>query len=255
MTALCTSKKFRQVCVGELNQPVPATTSTYEPVPHGKFYDMVASGLVRQGYVNVSEDLRISQNGDEFFGILNLRSPYSVDNSPWDVSIGLRNTNNKRASAGVFLGTNVWVCDNLQFSAEHTFLRKHHAGTIGVLREGVAKIMEHLSPYRDQQSRHVEKLQRWIMTPEVRDHVLVSLLRARAISGNEVLPIINEFLSPSEGNPEAQYDSGWGLMNAVTWIGKNGFNKNPETQATRSIAANNVFSDALILNDGFRRNS
>ena len=245
MQNLCTSKKFRQVSVDELlTQPVPPTTNTYEPVPHGRLYDMVAGGLDQRGYIIHEEDLRINKPGDEFFGVLKIKSP-GRGNSPWDLSMGLRNTNNKRASAGVFLGTNVWMCDNLQFTAEHTFLRKHHAGTIHVLGRGVDTILGHLARYCGRQADFITNLQRWIMTPQVRDHLLVDLLRQGAIRGNEVIPIIDEFITPSQDNSEAQYDTGWGLMNSVTWIGKQGFDKNPETAAKRSILAHGVFENGI----------
>jgi len=243
MTTLSTSRKFKRVSVDALHMdcPVPPTTTTYEPVPHGRFYDMVASGIAHHGFINVGEDLRVTESGDEFFGTIKLRTP-SQGNSPWDLSLGLRNTNNKRASAGIFLGTNVWVCDNLQFSAEHSFLRKHHAGTIHVLSMGVHSIMEKLKGYRQQQSSFIASLQQWLLTPSTRDHLLVDLLRTKAIKANDILPILSEFRGPSLDNPEAQYDSAWGLFNAVTWIGKDGFERNPETQAARSIKANAVFA-------------
>lgn len=245
MTGLTTTQKFRQVTFAELDEcTVPPSTNTYQPIHHAWLYTDVAKELKRWGYEIVSQDLRLNINGDEFFGILRLKS-YIDTNSRWDVSLGLRNTNNKRASVGVFLGTNVWVCDNLQFSAEHTFLRKHHAGTYSVLRNGIRRTCSALKTYRNEQEVFITRLQNWLVTPEVRDHVLVSLLRLNAVKANEIVPIVQETLTPSVGNSECNNISGWGLYNAVTYIGKNGFATNPETAASRSLSINKVFQSVI----------
>jgi len=238
------TKKFNPASVDQLHAcPVPESTNTYEPVNHGWLYDEVRRNVGQRGYQIVAEDLRTTESGDEFFGILKLRSPMTtpgVQNSPWDLSLGIRNTNNKRASAGIFLGTNVWVCDNLQFSAEHSLLRKHHAGTYDVLRQGIERITRELKGYREAQRVWVSDMQQWVLTPELRNHLLVQCLQKGAIKGGDIIPILGEIAQPSTDNPEAVGSSAWGLFNAITWIGKKGFDRNPETAATRSLSLQKI---------------
>lgn len=238
------TKKFNPVSVDQLHAcTVPPSTNTYEPVNHGWLYDEVRRNVGQRGYQIVAEDLRTTESGDEFFGILKLRSPMTtpgVQNSPWDLSLGIRNTNNKRASAGIFLGTNVWVCDNLQFSAEHSLLRKHHAGTYDVLRQGIERITRELTGYRESQRVWVSDMRQWILTPSLRNHLLVQCLQKGAIKGGDIIPIIEEIAQPSTDNPEAVGNSAWGLFNAITWVGKKGFDRNPETAASRSLALQTI---------------
>lgn len=238
-------KKFNQVSVDQLHACImPPHTNTYEPVRHSWLYEEVRRNVGRRGYQIVEEDLRTTDSGDEFFGILKLCSPMTtsgVQNSPWDLSLGIRNTNNKRASVGIFLGTNVWVCDNLCFSAEHTLLRKHHAGTYNVLRPDIQQITHELTGYHEAQRAWVSNMQQWILTPELRDHLLVQCLQKGAIKGTDIVPIIRKLAQPSTDNPEAMGNSAWGLFNAITWIGKKGFDRNPETAAGRSLALQTIF--------------
>jgi len=245
MSGLMThTKKFQQVSVDALHAcPVPESTNTFEPINHGWLYEEVRKACNTRGYVIAAEDLRVTDNGDEFFGILRLRQTVNPSND-WDLSLGIRNTNNKRASAGIFLGNNVWLCDNLQFSAEHTFLRKHHAGSYDVVREGVCDITRRLDGYRQEQEQFIRNLQTWVLTPELRDHLIVDCLRNGGILGGEVIKVIGEVESPSEGNPEANGETAWGLMNAITWVQKGGYDRNPETQAQRSIQLQKVFCPA-----------
>lgn len=236
------TKKFKPATATQLYEcALPPGTKTYEPVNHGWLYTEVERNIRRQGYHITAKDLRITENGNEFFGILRLRSPVMASNSPWDLSLGIRNTNNKRASVGIFLGTNVWVCDNLMFSAEHSLLRKHHSGTYDILRQEIKDIIRKLASYRKKQQTWVSDMQQWVLTPTLRSHLLVQCLQKGAIKGTDIVPILGEVAQPSTGNPEVEDKTAWGLFNAITWIGKKGFDRNPETAASRSLMLQTVF--------------
>lgn len=241
MVGLSTGKKFCTVTSEELNQiPVPANTNTWQPIQHGWLYKEVVKSCMQRGYAISMSDLRVTTCGNEFFGIIRLRQTVDPGNK-WDLSLGIRNTNNKRASAGLFLGTNVYVCDNLQFSAEHTFLRKHHAGSYDAIRDGLCNLTRHLDSYRQNQKQYIHDLQNWMLTPELRNHLIIRSLQSGALLSGQVLKVVNEYMTPSEGNPEAVGNSAWNLLNAVTWVQKDGYEKNPETQAQRSIQLQKVF--------------
>lgn len=242
MEGLSTSSKFHQVSRDQLNAcEVPAETNTFQPVHHGWLCKEVVEQVERRGYRVVKEDLRTTDNGDEFFGILRLRLQGVDSNSPWDLSLGIRNTNNKRASVGLFLGTNVWLCDNLQFSAEHTFTRKHHAGTYDVLREGIEYTTSQLMEYRSAQRQFIIDLQKRAIHTQERDHLLVNCVRAAVIKPNDLLGIIAESTRPSVDNPECENLTAWGLYNAITYVNKGGFQRNPETASRRSLSLNTIF--------------
>jgi hypothetical protein len=247
MTALMTGYKgkFHQVDpVGLSECATPKGTTTWEPVKHGWLYLRVRDAIRAKGFRIGREDLQVNRDGKEFFGILNLEPPEGLD---WGLSVGIRNTNNKRASAGVCLGTNVIVCDNLQFTAEHVLLRKHHVGTYDVLDEGVIDIMRHLPEFQAKQEEKVAKMKARHISAMTRDHLLVNCMRVGAIRPTQVLPIIQETKVQNSKNPDAFGTTIWALYNGVTWVTKPDFLRNPDTAASRSIRMNREFHNLTVV--------
>ena len=99
----------------------PVATSTHVPVAHHSVVDMVKYALGYHGHELVQEDYGVTPDGDKFFGVLSLKSPYG----DYTDMVGLRNSHNKTFPISIAIGSRVFVCDNLAFSAEIVIKRRH----------------------------------------------------------------------------------------------------------------------------------
>jgi hypothetical protein len=83
----------------------------------------------------------LTHGGRRYFGLFELESSSS---SEWTVTVGLRNSHDKSAAAGMCLGQKVMVCTNLAFSGEIKFARKHtancHSDTMLMMRKAFTQV-------------------------------------------------------------------------------------------------------------------
>jgi len=245
MSTLMTSKRFRSAprdMVRQVN--TPEATNTWGPISHSWFVETIEQEILGKNWSIRDRDYRLSREGDELFGMFHLEP--TTPNGTWGMSVGFRNAHNKRTSAGVCLGSNVLVCDNLSFLADHVLTRKHHRNSYPVLRDGIRDIIGQLNGHEKRQSSFISKMQQAQISNQHYVHdVLVRLADNGAIKSNEILKALGQWRKPAMQNPEAEYPSVWGLYNAVTWVNKEAFALNPATAAQRSILLNNLFKDLV----------
>jgi len=104
--------------------PTPDSTETWFPVPHSTVIDAIKTGLADHSNFNVvSEEYGLWADGARLFGLLGIQNGDQADD--YQLNIGFRNSNDKAFSLGYAFGNRVFVCDNLVFSGEVTFKRKH----------------------------------------------------------------------------------------------------------------------------------
>lgn len=157
----CGGQKVDLDAVQAVRTPVP--TRTHYPIPHDKLLDLTVQNLIRSGFEVEGAEYALRDGKDEngnlipgaqFFGLLQLRN--GRENPDYSLIAGVRNAHDKGYSASLALGSRVFVCDNLSFSGEVRFGRKHTRyinrdlpylvrdtmGRLGVLRESQEKRIE-----------------------------------------------------------------------------------------------------------------
>ncbi|OGV68089.1 MAG: hypothetical protein A2283_18805 [Lentisphaerae bacterium RIFOXYA12_FULL_48_11] len=204
-----------RVSLDELQRfQVPAQTESYVPLPH---YDMamnlqtVATDMFTpKGYVFVKGEYATARDGQRVFGVLQFKNGIT----DMGMAVGFRNSYDRSMSAGVVIGAQVFVCDNMCFRGEITVMRKHTKNIIeGLQTELVAAIYSSVGNF---ELIHTE-LER-LKTVEISDEFGFRTLGS--LAGNEVL-------TPTELNEafrqwkEPQYESfkprtAYSLYNAVT---------------------------------------
>ena len=106
--------------------PIPPATPTWTPIPHHELLSAVRREINASGLVIARQQLALSHSalgaeGDRFFGLLEIQSP----NETYATTIGVRNSSDRSFPAGLCVGSRVFVCSNLAFSAEVVISRKH----------------------------------------------------------------------------------------------------------------------------------
>ncbi len=85
--------------------PIPEATPTHVPIAHHSVVDMVKYSLGFFGHDLVEEHYGVTPDGNRFFGVLTLRSPYG----DYTDMVGLRNSHDKKFPIGIAIGSRVFT--------------------------------------------------------------------------------------------------------------------------------------------------
>ena len=190
--------------------PVPAATASHVPIPHHAVVDMVKYSLGFFGHQLLEEHHATTPDGLNYFGVLSLRSPYG----DYTDMVGLRNSHKKQFPIGIAIGSRVFVCDNLAFSADHVIKRKHTANAKRDLPGLVAEVIEPLGEARQAQALLFERYKALPLHDELADQGIMSMYRKGIIN----LTRIGDVLKAYEEPPHDWGDkTPWRLFNAATY--------------------------------------
>jgi len=101
----------------------PRATSTWQPIPHHQLIQTVQRTLATTNLTIGTQAHSLTHDGSRYFGLMEIQSRKKNDDYTW--VLGLRNSHDKTFPAGIVAGASVFVCDNLSFSGEVKFARKH----------------------------------------------------------------------------------------------------------------------------------
>lgn len=245
MSILCTKNPSTEMDVRMV--PVPETTRSYTPMPHGDLIDTITTQLSHHlpQYHIVNKQYGLAREGQQLFGLMTLKkNDYDVVDAEivedsLDISIGFRNSYDKSMSVGIVGGAKVFICDNMMMSSDAVKFMKRH--TKNVLKEFDYML--------------------WTNLPELQ-HQFVSLKQAKAAleeveieheQGYEFLGRMfgNKLLTPVQlssavedwRTPSFQAfkpRTAWSLYNAATWGLKKG---SPSLAIQRYCNAHDWFMD------------
>ena len=132
----------------------PAGSPTWVPVPHHRLLEQVESTLVASGMTVVNQAHALWQDGLRYFGLLEVTNGQAHDD--YGLVIGLRNSHDKSFPAAIAMGSAVFVCDNLAFSAEVTIARRHTRFIERDLPRVVHTAVGRLADMRGQQDERID---------------------------------------------------------------------------------------------------
>lgn len=194
------------------NVEVPASTHTWTPVAHGDVVQMVEQSLVTSGLEITDSSFALSKGGARMFGVITL-----AGGTDYATVIGVRNSHDKSFPVSFCLGSRVFVCDNLAFSAEVVVKTKHSRLVLDrlprLVNEGVAQLIDK----RGHQHKRIEayKHEEIRGLPHLHDLVLRSY-RAGAIPARAISEVLDEYDSPR--HPEFAEPTLWSYFNSVTEV-------------------------------------
>ena len=139
MSILCARNKSTEMDVRMV--PVPDTTRTYTPMPHGDLIDLLEVQVKHHlpQYQVADKQFGLAREGQQLFGLMSLEPVHereehlSLREDRLDISIGFRNSYDKSMSIGVVGGAKVFICDNMMMHADAVQIMKRH--TKNVLKE------------------------------------------------------------------------------------------------------------------------
>ena len=196
----------------------PRATTTWTPIPHRDLIATVENTL-KTHHLNIGARAHsLSHEGARYFGLMEIRANESSDDYCW--VLGLRNSHDKTFPAGIVAGASVFVCDNLSFSGEVKFARKHTRYIVRDLPQLVSRsIGLLLSKWHDQDKRINAYKDNSIQDQEAHD-LVIRACDAGVCSNRYIPAVLREWREPRHDVFEER--NVWSLFNAFTEALKEG---------------------------------
>lgn len=198
--------------------PTPSATATWQPIPHIDFVRQVESALTNTNMRVVHQAHSLTREGARYFGLLQVSNCVQTGED-YSYVLGLRNSHDMSFPAGLVVGAQVFVCDNLAFNGEIRISRKH---TTHILRDLPALTTRAVGMLAEKWTTMTERIARY-KTAEISDRDAHDFM-LRAVDGgattySQLNGIVKEWRTPR--HPEfADGKTAWRLFNAFTEIGK-----------------------------------
>jgi len=213
----------------------PGPEEVWRPIPHDALLEGVQSTLERSGLSVVAEAHGLAREGARYFGLLQVRNGHQ--NEDFDTVIGIRNSHDKAFSAGLTVGSGVFVCDNLAFSGEIVIARKHTTHINRDLPQLIESAMGRLGEMRQHQDERIASYKATRVSDAKAHDLVVQALDARILPVTRIPAVLHEWRRPSYVEFTEGGKTAWRLMNAFTEVLKESslFDKPRATQALHGI--------------------
>ena len=198
--------------------PTPRPTSTWCPIPHHQLISTVQETLQTTRLRIGTQAHSLTHDGMRYFGLMEIHAQKAGDDYCW--VLGLRNSHDKQFPAGIVAGASVFVCDNLSFSGEIKFARKHTRFIVRDLPQLVSRSVGLLlSKWHDQDKRIAAYKEANITDIEAHD-LVIRATDVGVCSNRLIPPVLHEWREPRHDAFEGR--NVWSLFNAFTESLKDG---------------------------------
>lgn len=233
------------------NVKTPDATETWQPISHLDVINLVRGQLESRDMTIVNESYGLWRDGQRLFGMMELRNGHNEHD--YSLVVGIRNSHDKSFPAGAVLGSRVFVCDNLAFSGEVRFSRKHTSQIKRDLPILVNAAVGKLIDARVGQAQRIEAYKQFELNDVIAHDVMIRSLDVGIAVATKMPQIVKEWRTP-------QYDdfkprTAWSLFNAFTEALKGNLAQLPRrTQALhglmdRVVGIETVTATALVEAD------
>jgi hypothetical protein len=193
----------------------PSPEGRWYPIPHLELVNQVDSRLQEHGMKIVTEAFGLARDGHRMFGLMQISNGQNADDYSWVA--GLRNSHDKSFPAGLCVGSGVFVCDNLAFSSEIVFGRRHTTNIMRDLPILVGTAIGKLSESWTDQNKRIEAYKETALTRAEAADMLLDALSQDVINTRQILPAFEEWRKPRH-EEFAEKKNVWRLFNSVTQI-------------------------------------
>lgn len=193
--------------------PTPPATDTWCPIPHHDLISTVQRTLTQSRLKIGTQAHSLSHNGSRYFGLMEVHSTRK-NSDDYCLVLGLRNSHDKTFPAGIVAGASVFVCDNLSFSGEIKFARKHTR----FINRDLPQLVERsvgllMSKWHHQDTRITAYKEAEVS--EVEAHDLIIRATDVGVCSNRLIPsVLQEWREPRHEAFTGR--SVWSLFNAFT---------------------------------------
>lgn len=193
----------------------PAATKSWHPIPHLNLLEGVQKTVERSGLKVVAESHALAHEGDRYFGLLQVQNGHNPDD--YGLVLGLRNAHDKSFLAGLACGSQVFVCDNLAFSADVVIGRKHTIHIERDLPTLIESAVGRLGELRRSQDDRIAAYKKAELSDAEAHDLVIQALDARIVPVTRIPAILAEWREPR--HPEFRTSrNAWRLFNGFTEV-------------------------------------
>jgi Domain of unknown function (DUF932) len=196
----------------------PARTRTWTAIPHAQLIQTVEKTLKATSLTIGTQAHSLTHDGMRYFGLMEIQGRQDSQDYCW--VLGLRNSHDKTFPAGIVAGASVFVCDNLSFSGEVKFARRH---TVFINRD-LPQLVERsigllVAKWHDQDKRIEAYKDAEIEDAEAHDLIIRST--DVGVCSNRLIPsVLHEWREPK--HEAFQSRNVWSLFKSFTESFKDG---------------------------------
>jgi hypothetical protein len=201
--------------------PMPTASETWVPIAHHRLLEQVEETLVASGMTVANEAHALWTDGLRYFGLLEVTNGRPQED--YGLVIGLRNSHDKSFPAAIAMGSSVFCCDNLAFSAEVTIARRHtrfiERDLPGIMHTAVGR----LADMRGQQDNRISAYKETELEDAAAHDLVIRAVDATVLPVTQVPAVLDEWRSPSHEEFTEGGKTVWRFHNAMThvWKGRN----------------------------------
>src|SRR5579872_6896955 len=171
----------------------PERTDSWVPIPHNTLIRQVTDTLASNGMSVVTEAHALARDGQRYFGLFqvaNANIALRNNDGDYGIVVGIRNSHDKSYPAGLVLGSQVFVCDNLSFSGEVKLSHKHTSRIVQNLPGLVNKAVGLLSDLRCKQDMRFQAYQEMALDDVHAHDIIIRALDTKAIAPPMVAAVL-----------------------------------------------------------------
>jgi len=192
----------------------PEPTRTWHPIPHTELLTRIemAATAAKLNIVNQAHALTKDKTG--YFGLLQVIRP-DIQDTDQSWVLGIRNSHSKKFPAGLCVGSQVFVCDNLAFSGEVKISRKHTAHILRDLPELISTAIGKLFGVWAHQDRRVDTYKTITLDDRDVHDLTIKSMDAGVFCSEKIKPVLKEWREPHYDDFKPR--NLWSFFNAVTY--------------------------------------
>jgi len=219
----------------------PASTRSWVPIPHRQLIDTVQRTLAATNLKIGTQAHSLTHDGSRYFGLMEILNRNQNADYTW--VLGLRNSHDKTFPAGLVAGSSVFVCDNLSFSGDVRFARKHTRFINRDLPQLISRAMGMLGDKWQEQDRRITAYKNYALLEQAAHDLVIRSVDVGVCANSYIPDVIREWREPKHEAFEAR--NVWSLFNAFTETLKQG---NLSELPKRTLALHGLLDVAVGLN-------
>jgi len=190
----------------------PKATATWTPIPHHQLIQTVQRTLATTNLTIGTQAHSLTHDGSRYFGLMEIQSRKQNEDYTW--VLGLRNSHDKTFPAGIVAGASVFVCDNLSFSGEVKFARKHTRFINRDLPQLVSRAIGMLGDKWNEQDRRITAYKDHGVTDQAAHDLVIRSVDSGVCANSYIPDVLGEWRKPQHEAFEPR--NVWSLFNAFT---------------------------------------
>lgn len=197
------------------NTFTPPSKDRWVPIPHIDLYTQVTRALGNLNMRVVEEQHALTRDGQRYFGLLQVERADTTAGE-YGYVLGLRNAHDKGFSAGLVVGSGVFVCDNLAFSGEIKLARKHTTNIRRDLPVLTGAAVGRLHDKWTDLGRRFDTYKTTELVDAQANDFIIRALEMGACTGQQIPHIVTEWKTPRHDEFSKDGKTAWRLFNAFT---------------------------------------